>query len=59
MLYLYKACIKHVLTNGTTGGKKLSLYFIPPGKRLLATAFNNVHGFRSEARPIRRYIDPG
>lgn len=52
-------CKRKKLTRGTAGGNKLSLYSNPPGKRLLATAFKMVQGFKSDALPILRYIDPG
>lgn len=47
------------LTRGIADGNKLSLYSNPPGKRFLATAFSIVQGFKSDALPILRYIDPG
>lgn len=59
MEHLYKMSFINKLTRGIADGNKLSLYSNPPGKRFLATAFNIVQGFKSDALPILRYIDPG
>lgn len=47
------------LTLRTTGGKMESLYSWPPGNLFLAITFMIVQGFKSEARPILKYMDPG
>lgn len=59
MTSLYKFHLQTEHTRGIADGSKLSLYSNPPGKRFLATAFNIVQGFKSDARPILRYMDPG
>ena len=46
-------------TFGTCLGRNVSWWTDPDGNRLLATTWSNVWGFRSDARPIRRYSDPG
>lgn len=46
-------------TSSTRGGRNGSLYLCPLGRQRLAIACKTVSGFKSEARPILKFKDPG